>query len=489
MTGRVDDARFRAMHAADTAPRVRTRARGLASGRQRAIFAFAILLFGVTTFYMSVAMLTRVTPALFPGKTFTDIPFVARALDPLPDVVRPSDPSPTSVFNRRINLLVIGIDRRPSSADVNKPASETDLGAYNTDTLMVATIDPVSKVISVLGIPRDMWIDVHRPGNVVYKDRVNASYATGFQADGGTFEAGANQLMKDVQADFGIVIDYWAIMDFKGVENLIDTVGGVTVSIPEELSVPSWYYTDDDQTNPHYESFPPGYATLNGYRAVAFGRYRNDSDLFRVKRQQVILRATLAKVFSNGLLDSDPRALYDAYTKLIYHNIPFARAGGYLPLIKDTNGEINFFSLGDPVEGRTTVWGFIVPDSGASVLLWDPDNVRYWIGQAFTKSKYARSTVELQSARGGGDSEAKLRELSRYLRFERFLPEVQLGPDATIQTTSSILVYSEDRKVMAEDIAGWLGLPKSAVTITKRTSDSQPDVVIVLGKDYKGPGS
>jgi LCP family protein required for cell wall assembly len=460
-------------------PDVRSRP-PLASGKQRFAMVLALVVLGLASSYAAIATLARVTPVVVRGKDLTDLAVVSTVIDPIPKIIQPSAPAPNSIVNRRVNLLVFGVDKRDW-------AGTTDDEAYNTDTLMVATIDPVSETVSVLSFPRDLWVDIHRPGNVVYKDRINASYATGFQ-DAGTIDSGAQQLMTDLKLDFGIQIDNWVWLDFTGVEKLIDSVGGITLDIPDDLAVTDpWYYTDDDRTNPHYETFPAGKNELNGYRAVAFGRYREDSDLNRVKRQQLVISAALTKVFSNGLLNTNPADLYDTYTSMLHTDMSTVKAASLLPLVKDTGGQVSFFSLGDPVDGQPTVFDYVVPGSDAQVLEYDPLNAQYWVAQAFTKSQYAKSTVELASGLGTADSDDQLRTLSLYLRFQKYLPTVQLAPDIAPQAKTAIVLYSENRRPMAEDIAGWLRLPTSVIALQPRTSDSQPDIRIELGQDYRPP--
>lgn len=117
------------------------------------------------------------------------------------------------------------------------------------------------------------------------------------------------------------------ILDFKGVEGLVDAIGGITVDIPPELAVDTWLYSDDNK-NARYVSFPPGVTQLDGYHAVAFGRHREqDSDLVRVKRQQLVVKAALEKSFSAGIIARNPLELWDAYGDLTETDIPPSQLG------------------------------------------------------------------------------------------------------------------------------------------------------------------
>ncbi|MDZ7727665.1 MAG: LCP family protein [Dehalococcoidia bacterium] len=124
----------------------------------------------------------------------------------------------------------------------------------------------------------------------------------------------------DLKLNFDIEIDNYVIMDFDGVSELIDAIGGVDVTIPEDLAVYDWWYSDESgRRPPEYLSFPPGETHLNGYEAVAFGRNRSPSDLERIERQQLVLQAAASQAFNIGLL-RDPMGAYDAYKDVVKHD-------------------------------------------------------------------------------------------------------------------------------------------------------------------------
>ena len=339
----------------------------LLSRTRRLLFTLALVSFGLASFYNAAALLTRVYPALFPGRSLV----ATLPLGQLAPTIGIVAPSSQSVFNRRINLLILGIDQRPDGAT---------LEPSNTDTIMVASIEPISHRISLLSVPRDLWVDETFPDHTTTQDRISASWAKGVLS-GGSAAAGARQLETDLQNNFGLSIDYWVLLDFRQAEQLFDAVGGVDVDVPPDLAVPKWRYSDDDHTDV-YLSFPAGRQHLDGYQAVAFGRYRStDSDLFRIRRQQLVLTAALSKVLGGDLL-TNPLGLWDAYHALVTTNIPEGKLPGFALLLKDAGGSVNTYSLGEPVDGAATVTDWTTP-GGASVLLWDAANVEYWLSQAF----------------------------------------------------------------------------------------------------------
>ncbi|HEX6031641.1 MAG TPA: LCP family protein [Tepidiformaceae bacterium] len=444
----------------------------------RFLFSGALLFLSLTSAYTSLALLARITPALFPGQTLEDV--LPNAL-PTGGIAKGA--SADSVFNRRINLLVMGIDTRPDQLE-NAGLTTEERYAGRTDTLMVASVDPVTKSTNFLSFPRDLVIDVYPEKGRPYKTRINESFLEGLQRDG-KVESGAEQVERDLQKNFGIELDYWVLLDFRGVEKLVDAVGGVDVDVPEELAIPGWWYSDDDKDH-KFITIDAGRQHLDGYMAVAFSRNRDPNDLARIQRQQLVLQAAIAKSFAQGLLSpSRWPGLWSAYKDTVQTDVPSGRLPGYANLLRSTSGRINTFSIGDPVGGRATVWDGNL--GGAAVLYWDPDNVRYWIARTFPKAAYAEATVEVRNALGP-DGESRALAIGRFLEYDKALPTVYIGPPEEA-AQSEIVVYGESRMDLAKDIAHWLDIPVSQIRQEPRDDDKLPDVVLIVGADVGVPTS
>lgn len=491
MAGRVQDLPYRggARSAARYQPR---EARPLLSRAQRFQFVGALAFFALATAYAALIMLTHTWPAIFKGEEI--LPQVTKHLDVPIIGIKP--PSEDSVFNRRVNVLVIGSDKRPGEDDA--------AAAYRTDTIMILSMDPVSQSMTALSFPRDMVIKINVPPGFVDRDgtrysyafqtedRINSSYQFGWAVAGGreagekAIEGGARQLVNDIKLNFGIDIDHWVLLDFKGVQALVDAIGGVEVNIPNDLYVPAWDYSDDDRTHTIVR-FDPGIQTLDGYHAVAFGRYRDGpgGDLNRIKRQQLVLAAALDRIFSAKILDANPRDLWEFYGRQAHHDVGYTDAVSYIPLFRKTEGDILAYSVADPVGLRESVFPYTTPQ-GAAVLGWDPQNVKFWINMALIRSRYLKSWVVIENATGPVGLD-KPQRLSDFLRFEKFLPAVDIGQARSAQPTTQIVLRTPHRRPMADDIAGWMGLPDSAVTEAPRQEQSGPDIVIILGEDWKAP--
>ncbi len=448
----------------------------------RWVFILALATCALATGWTAMAFMARVTPALFPSRTLPGVPAINVLL---PEAIDIDEPDEGAGFRRRQNLLVIGLDRRPDEA--------LD-GPHRTDTIMVATIEPNAKIGAILAFPRDLLIEIDRPpgglcpgqffADGTCRGRINASYQVGIDSEE-TVRGGAEQLVHDLKVNFGIEIDHWIVLDFVGVEELIEGIGGLRIDIPPHLAVPEWYYSDDDENALHLR-FDPGSQLLDGYHAVAFSRYRTDGR--RIERQELVVRTAFAQIFEDGLLDH-AGSLWSTYRSSVHTDIPTGLIPGYALMMKDLEGDIETYSVGDPVDGVETVSGYTLQSTipPSAVLQWNAKNVEYWLRRAFTEGTYANSTVEIWD--GSGDTDGtRARALARYLDFARGLPSVLLGPTVAEREETTIALYGEGRREMALDIASWLGMDEDSIELREPNGGSEPDLVIVIGKGFEIPG-
>ena len=185
---------------------------------------------------------------------------------------KPEAPPPAS--GEPLNVLVLGVDRRPS---------EGEGAPSRSDTIMLSQVSPGSGRVELLSVPRDLYVEVE-PG---VQDRINTAYAYG----------GVEQAKAVMEGLTGVPIDAHAIIDFQGFEDVIDAMGGVEVDVADE--VPPKYEIQD------------GYQTLNGEQALFFARYRGTAggDLDRIRRQQQLLAALRAKMLRWNTVTTLPSML------------------------------------------------------------------------------------------------------------------------------------------------------------------------------------
>lgn len=175
-------------------------------------------------------------------------------------------------------------ERRDDSIDLTKDhfsvlLAGVDGGALleegRTDSLMVATFNKESRQVTLVSIPRDAYVDIVTTDGE-FKDKINHAYAYG----------GIDTTIATVENLFDIPIDYYATINFDGIEDLVDAVGGVEVDVLIPVS---------GRATGNVE-LEPGVQTLNGKEALAYARMRKDDpegDVGRAKRQQQVLEAII----------------------------------------------------------------------------------------------------------------------------------------------------------------------------------------------------
>jgi len=189
--------------------------------------------------------------------------------------MRNGDPGRSSVWQGKsaINILVLGVDRRPDGGD------------QNSDVIILARVDLLESTVSAVSLPRDLLVDV--PG--VYSGKINGTYNAGVADDPDDKTAGIVMVRDTIEDLYGIPIDGYVLIDFDGFEEVVDAVGGIDVTVPEAI-VDEDYPTIDYGTE--RVEFAAGPQRMGGDRALKYVRTRNtDSDDARRERQIDVLLA------------------------------------------------------------------------------------------------------------------------------------------------------------------------------------------------------
>ena len=248
---------------------------------------------------------------------------------------------PEAVEGTGRNFLLLGSDRRsPENA-----ASE-GVSGQRSDVMMLVHVSDDDESVYITSFPRDLYVDI--PGHG--KDRINAALAFG----------GVGLAVTTVENYVGVPIDHVALIDFDGIEGLVDTLGGVDVQVPLSFSAGGHQFTE-------------GVQTMNGEQALTFVRQRKqfaDGDFQRNRNQQAVLKGIADKLISSETL-SDPRKLADTIDSIS----PFLTTDDGLSasamielglsMRSVRGGDLHFLSV--PHAGPTTTSG------GASVVATDED--------------------------------------------------------------------------------------------------------------------
>ena len=168
------------------------------------------------------------------------------------------------LFPLRTNLLILGIDRAPEGTDASR-----------TDTNILLSVIPLRPTVNMLSIPRDLWVALPGGG----EDRINTAH---FYAEAAQPGSGPQAALETVRSNFGVTVRYYARIRFDGVQEIVDSMGGVTVNLPTAMS--------------GYEAGPHD---LNGEQALAFARDRKGTDdFFRMQRGQLLIQSVLVKMIN-----------------------------------------------------------------------------------------------------------------------------------------------------------------------------------------------
>ena len=192
------------------------------------------------------------------------------------------------------NVLMIGSDTRaglsPTSGNVRAFGSASQVAGQRSDVTSILHVDPVHHTAAVLSIPRDLFVPLAGTNG---SNRINEAY-----------DHGPSQLVQTIEADLGVPIQHYVEVNFAGFQGAVDALGGVRMSFP--------FPAKDAFSGLNVTT--TGCQTLNGAQGLAVARarhyqyyengywhYDGSSDLGRIARQHVFLRAVAKAAVSRGL--------------------------------------------------------------------------------------------------------------------------------------------------------------------------------------------
>ncbi len=367
------------------------------SRRTRGVAAIIVAALGAV--YLSLLSYQQVDGYLFPGNEL-DFPAVSASIPgtkvtidvtlpgvstTAPEPWRPSD---------RMNILVLGLDRRP-----NEPVD----ASYRADTMFVASIDKHAGRLQLLAIPRDTWADIPYgdvPG-VWAQNKINAAYSYGqfYKYPGG----GSAATVAAVEKNFNIDIQHYVVIDWVGFVELIDAIGGIDIDVPVEIA---------DLVNDELDAFPDrtvkaGRQHMDGQQALGYSRVRVDGDLKRIERQQLVIQSVANKSVSLGYVAKFPE-LWDAYRHAFRTDVDNALVPGLALLAKQMDfSRIESFSLGSAMYGG-------IAEDGQLILLRNDDKV-YDIIDRFFADPEARDEAPSIVIQFGAGQDAAAKSAQQHL--------------------------------------------------------------------------
>ena len=275
----------------------------------------------------------------------------------------------------RINILFVGL-RGGDPLEGDCP--------FCTDTLILLTVDPLTKTAGMLSIPRDMWVNI--PGFGFSRINTAWSLGRGSKLPGG----GPALAMKTISHFIGVPVDYYVQVDFDTFVDIIDMIGGVDIHNDETLFLDPVYH---GQEFPKVKLTCCGMRHLRGRVALAYARCRHaeqgckDGDIGRARRQQKVIFAIREKVLSPEnfptLLAQAPQ-LYRTFSRGIHTNLSLNDAIKLAVLVQDIPKKDIRNAVID--HSMIQMGNVILGGQRASIIRPIPDKIRILRDRIFTIS-------------------------------------------------------------------------------------------------------
>lgn len=295
------------------------------------------------------------------------------AVEPLvlPTIIFPDDApqylidaAPTAVPTRidpitrdydLVNIVLLGSDEEITNDNTQR-----------TDTMIIVSINRDTGTISMLSLPRDLYVFI--PG--LGMNRLNVAYGWGENA--GWTNGGFGLFRDTIIYNFGINVHYFARVNITGLEQIVDLLGGVDIGV--DCAIQDYYpvapIEELDLTRPIEENYKlrtldVGYYTMDGFDAQWYARSRkNSSDFDRGRRQQQLIRAIFRKALREGRLTDLPQ-LWDEGMEIVDTNLTLTDMLSLLPIALEIESrEIESFTFIPTY--HTQAW---TPPDGANVQL------------------------------------------------------------------------------------------------------------------------
>jgi LCP family protein required for cell wall assembly len=379
-------------------------------------------------------------------------------------------PNPTAVLpvemnESVINVLLVGTDYRATD------------NTFRTDTLIIASINSEAGVVSLLSVPRDLFVYVPMYGMA----RINRAYGA---AESIGYPGGGPALLEQtILYNLGIPIHYYALVNFDGFRQIVDTLGGIDVPVTCQLTEYKLLEPTLDETDPdNYELFtqPTGITRMDGALALWYARARPvGGDFFRGYRQRQVLRAIYHRALGANVIPQIP-ALYSDFNEIVATDMGLWDVMQFVPLTTRLgDAQIRSLYIGP---NQTTGW---TTPSGEAVLLPKADALNTLVADFLSDpadNRLARDLTWVSIINGapGLASEALAAET---LRGDGFGITYGEPADAAYAETMLIDHSTSSKGSPVERLRTLLHLAPEQV-ISQPNPDSPTQFTLVLGSDY-----
>lgn len=248
--------------------------------------------------------------------------------DPIPEAMPLVDEGAYDI----VNILLIGV----ANENISRPGL--------ADSIMILSVNRDLGFASIVSLPRDLWVYVDGHG----MNKINTAHFYG-ESDPDPDITGASLLKDTIRYNLGVEIDYYARVNFIGLKDIVDLLGGVSLTV--DCSLQDWKIIDfygDKQDEDNWELFTleAGYRKLDGETALWYARSRRtSSDLDRGRRQQDLLRGIWRTFQRQGMLQDLP-ALYDLFSEIVDTDMTPDVLLSFAPLaLTIGTGDIEYYTM------------------------------------------------------------------------------------------------------------------------------------------------
>jgi LCP family protein required for cell wall assembly len=382
----------------------------------------------------------------------------------------------------RLNILLIGTDQRPKE------------GTYNTDTLIVVSVDPTTKQVAMFSLPRDT-VDVPLPPGPlrnaytrgVYPKKINALFTSVRNrpdlVPGNDRTRGYNGLKMVLGNLYGLDIKYFVEVNFDGFRQVVDALGGVTIDVQIPVSDES-YPSDTGRLSRVY--IPAGIQHMTGAEALVYARSRHSGqgDFDRAARQQRVLTSLREQANVATLIPRIPQ-LVDAFKATVRTDIPqseLAKLAGLADSIDTRN--IRSLVFTPPRYATERLHG----DPRGYVIIPNVAKIRQAVDDAFSTSPQVqdqRDALAQEAASiwvlNGTTRQHQASDIAAYLEYNGLAASAPVQKPDVIPKSTSIVVYN-GRETQLQSTVAFLEKVFGTKAVLKDDPAARVDIVITTAK-------
>jgi len=354
----------------------------------------------------------------------------------------------------RVNIVLLGIDKR----------DDEPLNGTRSDTIMLVSIDPTTKAAAMVSLPRDLWVSIPNYG----PQRINVAHAVG----------GPDLTKSTITSAFGVPVHYYARVDFRGFEELVNAVGGVVVDVERPVKDDA-YPTEGYGFRRIY--YGPGPQLLDGRHALEYIRSRHGStDFSRARRQQDVLVSLRDRALQLNMLSRAPEMI-----GIVQRSLSTDLSARDLLALAKLVSEIDRGHIGNLVVD-TNHARVVIGEGGAELLLPDAPAIRRAMDTTLRTAGHPEFRARIEVLNGSGTAGLGQRAAD-YLAAQGY-NVVRVAPaDRTDYRSSLVQVLTADQRA-GQALASALRVPETAIADVP-TPNAGVDIRLVVGQDFRLPAS